>query len=151
MLAVVENLGAPVRVLAFSGILILKAGPAVKVGQTMCVLWKMSGYPVQNHTDTVLVKVVYKVHKVLGCAVAGGGSEISRHLIAPGAVIRMLRNAHQLYVGVAHLFYVSRQLMGGFSICIEAVFFLSVLFPPGTQVNLVNAYGHFSQVGLPAG
>ena len=45
-LAVIENFGTPLRMLAFTGIGILKNAGAVKAAQTECIGCKVGGYPV---------------------------------------------------------------------------------------------------------
>ena len=57
------------------------------------------------------MQVVYKVHKLLGSAVAGGGRVVAGHLVAPGTVKGMLGNAHQLHMRIAHILHVVSQLM----------------------------------------
>ena len=58
----------------------------------------MRRYPVENHADAALVQVVDEVHEVLRRAVARARREVTGHLIAPGAVERMLHHRQQLDV-----------------------------------------------------
>ena len=101
-LAVIENLGAPVRMLAQPWVWMLKDALPVKLAQPVGIRGKMCGHPVQNHTYACPVQLVYQIHEILRGSVPGRGRVITRHLVAPGAVEGMLRNAHQLHVGKLH-------------------------------------------------
>ena len=46
--------------------------------------------PIEDHSDSMLVQIVHQEHKILGSPKARSGSEVSRHLITPGRVKRML-------------------------------------------------------------
>ena len=102
-LAVVENLGAPVRVGPQAGVGMLEDALSVKLRQAMGIRGEMGGHPVQDHAHAHPVELVHQVHEILRRAVPGGGRVVARHLIAPGAVVRMLQDAHQLHMGVFHL------------------------------------------------
>ena len=120
ILAVVKDLGAPVRVLALSGVRVLVEGFSVEVRQSVGVLGEMRGHPIQNHTDSMAVEVVDKVHEVGRGAVAGGGGKIPRHLIPPGAVERIFGDRHKLYMRVTHLLNIRNKLVRQFTIRIKA-------------------------------
>ena len=139
ILPVVEDFGPPVGMFPFPGICIFIQGLSVKISQAMGIPREMGGHPVQDHADPLLMEIVDKVHKFVRRAVTGGGSVVTGHLISPGAVERMLRDPHQLYVGVTHIGNVFGQLFCRLFICIKTVFFLPVFLFPGTDVNLVNA------------
>ena len=138
---IIEDLGAPVRMLALSRIGILIQGLAVEIRQAVGVPGEMGGNPVQDHADFFLMQVIHQVHEVLGAAVAGGGSVIARHLIAPGAVEGMLRDSHQLHMGIAHLGDVIRQAFGQLPVIVEAVLVRTVgMLFPGTRMHLVDGH-----------
>ena len=145
---VIKYLGAPVRMLPLPGIPIFKKGFAVKVSQAMGVLGEVGRNPVQYDAYAVFMQVVYEIHELFRRAVAGGGGKVSRHLISPGAVKWVFRNAHQLHMGIAHLLYISCQLMGSLCVCIKAVPFRPVPFAPGTQMHFVNAHGQLLRICL---
>ena len=83
---VVENIAVPVRVDALPGVLMLEKMRAVKESQGVLITREMRRHPVEDNTNIVLMQIVYQIHKVLGPAVAAGGCEITRRLVAPGAV-----------------------------------------------------------------
>ena len=133
---------------ALARIFIFIEGMAVKISQSVGVLWKMGRYPVQNDADTVFMEIIYKIHEILWRAISGGRRKISGYLIAPGAVIGMFRNSHKLYMGISHFLHIGSQLMGGLDICIAAIFFRAVLFTPGAQMNFIDAHGLLFRVFL---
>ena len=140
----VEDAGAPVRMLALLRVLIFVALGAVKLIQSLFVLWKMGWYPVHDDADVVFVHLIDKVHQVFRCAVARSRCKIAGDLIAPGRVVRVLGDRHQLNVGVAHLLDVDRQLIGQLAIVKK----LSVLIlTPGADVDLIDV-DRFAQVVL---
>ena len=110
--AVIVDLGTPVGMFALAGILVLVTAGPVKVGKTVGVLGEVGRHPVQDHADLVLVHIVHKVFEILRRAIAGSRCIVTRHLIAPAAVERMLRDPHEFNVGVAHLFYIGCQTFG---------------------------------------
>ncbi len=123
--------------LALARIGVLVKMRAVELGEAVRVIWEMRGSPVQENSDSRLVKPVHEVHKILRRAVTAGRREITDRLIAPGAVERVLHHRHQLDVRVAHFFYVGNQPVGKLGIREPARSFLH--HPaPGTQVDLVN-------------
>ena len=148
VLAVIKYLGAPVRMLTLPGVRIFKKGFSVKVSQAMGILGKVGRNPVQYDAYAVLMQVVDKIHELRRCTIAGGRGKVSRHLISPGAVKWVFCNAHQLYMGIAHLLYISCQLMGSLCVCIKAVLFRPVPFAPGTQMHFVNAHGQLLYIRL---
>jgi hypothetical protein len=67
--AVVENIAAPFRMEAFLWVLMLKKVRTVKKGQSMFIRREVGRNPVEDNTDPVLMKVVDKIHKILGSPV----------------------------------------------------------------------------------
>ena len=63
----------------------------------------MRRHPIQNHADPALVQVIDEVHEIFRRAVAAGGREIPRGLVAPGFIQRMLHHRHQFHMRKAHL------------------------------------------------
>ena len=83
---VIVDQGAPVRMTALSGILMLIKTGAVKCGQTVRIPWEMRRHPVKDHADSRLMQFIHEEHKVLRCTVSGGRGIITNHLIAPGSI-----------------------------------------------------------------
>ncbi len=138
MLPVIKHLGAPVRMLPFPGVRILVQRLAVKIRQAVGISGEMSRNPVQNDADPLFVQVIHKIHKICGGSITGGRRIITCHLVAPGHVQGMLGDGHQLHMGVAHIFYIRCQFMGGFYVSVIPVFFFPVLLLPGSQMNLID-------------
>ena len=83
---VIVDQGAPVRMTALSGILMLIKTGAVKCGQTVRIPWEMRRHPVKDHTDSRLMQFIHEEHKVLRCTVSGSRCIITDHLISPGSI-----------------------------------------------------------------
>ena len=147
VLFIVENFGAPVRMLAFSWVRVLKEGLPVEICKAVCIPREVCWNPVQNDADAFFVHVVYEVFKLLRRAVTGGRGIIAGYLITPGAIVRMFGNTHKLHVGVAHIFDVSGELCGCLFIGIVTIFFRAVFLFPGAQMHLINAHGRFTRIG----
>ena len=146
---VIKYFRSPVRVFPFSGVSVLIEGFSVEFREAVGVPGKMGRHPVKNDADAFFMQVIDEIHEFLWRPVTGGRGKIARDLISPGAVVRMLRDAHQLDVGVSHIGYVIRQFLCSFHICIAAVFLRSVFPAPGSKVNLVNAYWRVQGIGAP--
>ena len=58
------------------------------------------------------MSLVNKICKIIGCAVARCRSKITRYLIAPRAVKRMLHNGQQLNMSIAHFFDIGHKAVG---------------------------------------
>ena len=110
--AVVEDVGAPVAVLALAGIGVLVQRGAVEPPQAVAVAGEVGRHPVEDHADAVLVAEVDEVHEVLRRAVAAGGRVVADRLVAPTGRERMLADRQQLDVRVAHLLARSRPVDG---------------------------------------
>ncbi len=98
---VVEDQRAPVGVLAQAGILVLVEGRAVEASQREVVPGKMGGNPVEQHPDAVLVAQIHEEAEVVRIPVARRRRVVAAHLVAPGAVERILGDRQQLEVGEA--------------------------------------------------
>ena len=72
---------------------------SIELCEPVTVLWKVSGNPINDHAEIVLVAIVNEVHKVFGRAVTTGTGEVANRLITPASSERMLRNGHQLDMG----------------------------------------------------
>ena len=63
----------------------------------------------------------------------------------------MLRNAHQLYVRVSHIFHILHDRIRELAICIESFILASRMPHPGTHMNFIDGHRvHLVVPGLPA-
>ena len=140
---VVKDKGAPVRMLGHALLLAFVEVGAVKAGQAMLIPGEVGRHPVYNDAYAGGMESVYHTFEVVRVAVAGGGSIVARHLVAPGAVIGVFGHGHQLHVGKAHVLAVGRQ-----GLAQQAVlgFFVTQVFP-GAQVHLIDT--HRPAEGIP--
>ena len=69
---------------------VLVQGRAVVLPQGVVVHGKVDGHKIQQHPHALLVAAVHKGLQLPGAAVAGGGAEEPRVLIAPGRVAGVL-------------------------------------------------------------
>ncbi len=130
--AVVEDVGAPVLVLALTRVGVLVEGRAVEAAQRPLVLGEVAGHPVEDDADAGLVQAVDQVAELVGTAEARHRREVVGHLVAPGRLEGVLGDRHQLDVGVALPGHVLDQLVGEFEVGLAAA--------PGTEVHLVGAH-----------
>ncbi len=131
--AVVEDVGAPVPVLAAAGIRVLVERLAVEPCEREGVLREVTRHPVHDHADVGLVEPVDEVAQVVGVAEAAGGGEVSGDLIAPRAAERVLGERHELDVREALFGHVVDQLVGGIPVRQPG--------PPRREVHLVHRHG----------
>ena len=143
--AEVEHHGAPFLMLAAPGVGVFIAGQAVKIIQAVAVLGEVCRHPVHDHADACLMQLVYKGHEILGCAVAAGGGEIARYLIAPAAVKRILGDGQKLHMGVAHILYVGDQLIGQLGIIVGHA---ALFGAPAACVHFVDIQRRVDHIGL---
>ena len=115
--------------------MLVQVGP-VEVDQAVRIGGKVRRHPVEDHADALLMQMIDEVHEVLRRAIARGRGEISGGLIAPGPVERVLGDRHQLDVREPHAQHVVGKLRRDFPVVGQ----LSVLAPPGAQVQLVDGH-----------
>src|SRR5688572_2861748 len=89
---VIEDAAVPVRMVTKPWVGMIVEMRAVKLGESMRIVWKMRRSPVHQHTDSGLMSRIDEGHKVFGISVAAGGGEIAGCLIAPGSIKGMFRN-----------------------------------------------------------
>src|SRR5713101_2228103 len=119
---------------------------AIKEGEAMAVGREVRWDPVENDRDVVLVQIVDEVHEILRRAVTRRRSEVTRGLIAPGTIERMLHDREQFDVCESELIYVVGETGRDLAISKRTV----VLFGdahPGAEVNLVDRDGCVQRVG----
>ena len=134
---------------ALAGIGVLEQMSAIKISQPVFISREVRGHPIQDHGNSILVQVIHQIHEILGCAIAGSGSEIARSLISPRAVKRVLHDGHELDVGEVHALSVFGQARRDFTIGEGAVIFLRNP-PPRTEMDFVDGNRRLQRVpGLP--
>ena len=114
VLAVVEQLGVPRRVILRDEVLVVGAVKAVET--LVGVLAGVGMHHVQKHEHAHLVRGVDEVLEVLGVAVPRGGGEEIRHLIAKGGVVGMLHDGHELDGVVPCLLHAVEDAVGKFAV-----------------------------------
>ena len=136
--SVVENIRPPIAVLALPRIGMLVQMRAVEHGQSVRVLGKMRGHPVEDHAKSGFVAAVDKMPEIIRVAEAAGGREVAGHLVAPRAVERMLRHGHQLEMREAHLQAVGKETIRQLQIAERTIVLLDHALPRA-EVHFVNA------------
>ena len=103
---------APVAMLAFARVgVFVQRGP-VELRQTVRVLRKMRGHPVDDHAQTVRMAGFDEARKTFRRTEARGRREHAQRLVAPRTVEWIFRDRHQFDVGEAEVGRVRRQLRG---------------------------------------
>src|SRR5690349_13650876 len=105
----------------------------------------MRGSPVEDHANSGLVASVNELHKFLRRTVAAGGGEVTKSLVTPGAVVRMLHDGKQLDVGVAEFLDVRNELIAELAVGEPAIVILGDA-APGAEMNFVNGNGGLEPV-----
>jgi len=146
---VVEDVRAPVRVLALARVGVLVEVRAVEIAQGVPVFGEVGRHPVEDDADAVLMALVNQVHQVVRRPVAAGGGEVAGHLVAPRHIERVLGDGHQLDVRVAHLLGVRHQRLGQLAVGqpLQPV----RLAPPRAEMHLVDAQRRAQRVARGAG
>ena len=144
---VVEDVAAPVGVVALTGIGVLVQMCPIEVGETVLVRRKMGGYPVEDDADTLLVQVIDQVGEVLRGAPAAAGREVAGGLVPPGAVEGVLHYREELNVGEPHLLAVPRELRSEFAVGQPAVAVFGHA-APRADVHLVGGHRSVERVVL---
>ena len=140
--AIIKYLRSPFRMLSQTGIGMFKDALSIKFCKSVCISCKMCRYPIQNDSDTCLMQFIDQIHKILRRSVTGSRRIVSGHLISPGAIIRMLRDSHKLYMGVFHLFQIFHDPVGELTIIIKS--FRSAIigmFHKRTDMALIDCHG----------
>jgi len=109
--AEVEDVRAPVVVLAPARVGVLVERGAVEAHECPWVGRKMRRHPVEQHADPVRVHVVDEVTKVVGRAHRRDRCVEAGHLIPPRARVRVVHHREQLDVREAEILDVRRELV----------------------------------------
>ena len=143
--AVVEDQGPPVGVPSTLRIGVLIEGGPVEATQREIVCREMRGDPVEDYPDPRPVQQVDHRREVGRRPESRGRGVIAGHLIAPGAVERMLGQRQELDVGESKAPAVRNQQLPGLSVAEPG----AVRIPaPRSQVHLVD--GHRGRVRVVA-
>ena len=141
--AEVKDSSAPVGVFVFQRIRIFIAESTVKLIQAVGVFGEVGGNPVQNHSDAGFVALVDEIHKSMGSAVPGGGGKVTGDLIAPGGLVGIFSDGHQLDVSVTHLLHIGDKL---FRYPGVTEVFAVVVLAPASHVHLIDIHGRLQRV-----
>ena len=114
--AVVEDVRAPIGMLAESRIGVLVAACPVEAAERVSIHREVSRHPIDQHADAVLMAVIDEVHEVMRRPEPTGRCEVAGALIAPTSIEGMLGDGHQLQVRVTHLVTVLDQHVSQFAI-----------------------------------
>src|SRR6516165_6986688 len=134
--AVVEHQGVPVRVLSLSRIRVFIQVSSVKVTEAGLVFREMRRDPVQNHSDSLLMKVVDEIHEVVGRSKPAGGGKVADSLVSPGTIERMLHDRKQFHVRETRIVNVLGQKRSQFAVGEPAAILLGHS-PPGSKVYFI--------------
>ena len=130
--AEVEDVRAPVQLLAAARVGVLVERGAVEPGQRPLVLREVRRHPVDDDADAGLVGAVDEVAQVVGGAEPRRGRVVRRDLVAPGAAEGVLGQRHELDVGEAGRDDVVDELVGQLAV--------GQALPPRAGVHLVDAH-----------
>ena len=142
--AEVEDVGAPVGVLAAGRVRVLVERRAVEAGQRELVLREVRGHPVDDHADAGLVQPVDEEPEAVGVAEPRGRGEVRRDLVAPRAAERVLHDRHELDVGEAEVGEVRHELVGELGVASRP---RRRVLAPGAEVHLVDRH-RLAQAGV---
>ena len=147
MPAKIENQRAPILMRAFARVFVLEKRGAVEFRQRPVIARKMRRHPVHNHADARLVQRVDEKLKILRRAEAARGRVKAGDLITPRRIIRVLGRRHKFDVRETQASDVFNERFGQFAV---APGFVRRFFPPGTEVDFINAHGRAQRVALAA-
>ena len=119
--AIIENVRAPIRVLAQTRIVVLVQVGAIEAAQAVSIAREMRRHPIQDHAHAGLMKRIHEEHEILRRPVARGRRKVSADLIAPGLVKRMFGHRQQLDVREAHFVRIGGEFGGDFAVREPAV------------------------------
>src|SRR5258705_2203501 len=87
--AIIEDIGAPVRMLPLARIEMFIERRPIKTGESKRIPWKMRRDPIHDHADPALLHIINQVTNIVERTVTGRRSIIITNLVAPGWTIRM--------------------------------------------------------------
>ena len=144
---VVEDQRVPIGVVPTAGIRVLVQMRSVEVRQAVLVGGEVRRHPVEDHAETALMQMVDQEHQILRRPEPARRREISRRLVAPRAVERMLHDRQQLDVGEAEVERVVGELRRDVAIAEPALIRSAT---PRAEVDLVDRHRRRQPVPLRA-
>ena len=140
-LAVVKALGVPGRMIAFGTVVEeLPGGTVEHVDALGGVLHRMGVDHVQQNPQSQLMGLVHQIFQILGLAEPGRGGIEAGHLIAEGAVVRMLHNGHELHRVISGFFDLRQNLVCKFPVGADFPGFLGHTYMGFVNVQFVLSY-----------
>ena len=127
-----------------SGILVERG--AVKGFQTVVIHRKMHRHKIQNDTNPLQVAGIDELHQLVGGAIPTGGRIKAGDLVPPAAVKGVLRQRHQLNMGIAVLLTVGGQLFGQLGIAVPTAVRLAL---PAAGMHFVDVQRPVKALGAP--
>ena len=119
--SVIEYKCPPLPVLPLLWVRMFVETCPVEKTQTVGILGEMSGYPVNDDADAVLMASVYEKHKVFRLAEPARRCIIAECLISPGSIERMFGYRQQLDMSKSEFFNICNEFFGQFPICKKSV------------------------------
>ena len=137
--AVVEDVGAPLRVPAEPGVGVLVEGQSVEACERPLVGGEVAGHPVEQDADAGPVQLVDEVAEVVGPPPPRARGVVAGHVVAPRRHVGVLHDRQELDVGEAQVTDVVDEVLR------EAV--VAGVLTPGAEVHLVDAHRTLVDVG----
>src|SRR5690625_3976992 len=134
-----ENYRSPIPVFSFSRICILIKCCAVEPTQSVLIFSKMCRNPIYNDTNPRLMAAVNKILQVVRVSESAGRSVITSDLIAPGGVVGVFCNRHQLHVCIAHIREIGYKILCQFTVAQTSRVLASMPFAGSEMYNIVRA------------
>src|SRR6266849_3210280 len=147
--AVVVDQRSPVGMRALAGVGVLVEMGAIELGEAVGVAGEVGGSPIQENADAGTVTTVDEFHQFGGRAVAAGGGEVAKGLVAPGAIVGVLHAGKELDVGVPEFFDVGDELVAKLAVSEPAVVVVWDA-APGAKMDFVDRDRRFEPVFLGA-
>src|SRR5258705_9054503 len=97
--AIVENVSAPIGMLALARVEMFVKRGAVKTSEGESIFGKMRGHPIHDDANAALVQIVDQITKIVGRSVTRRGSVVVADLVPPRRPIRMLLQRQELDMG----------------------------------------------------
>ena len=130
--AEVEDVGAPVGLVAAPGVRVLVEGQAVEAREGERVAREVARHPVEDDADAGLVEGVDEVLEVVGGAEAGRRGVVAGDLVAPRGAVGVLHDREELDVGEAEVGDVVDEVLGEVAV--------GHALAPRAEVHLVDAH-----------
>ena len=109
--AIIEVRRTPFPVLGALLVVRLIKRLSIEVAQSLLIFAKMSRYPVHDDSDAILMCLVNEITEIIRLTVAARHRKISRSLIPPGTIERMLTERHELNMRIVHFLRIADKLI----------------------------------------